>query len=160
MIFGKVENNKFIPDNPELFKSEFERFNGKMIEIKISSVGSKLKMYKFLYGVIYKTFKDEYGYSTLDEVDRDLKEKFLLEEVENKLTGEIKQVPMLKSKIGKDVLVKYVSDVLNFANAECGFNILAPEEYYDMISDQKTAEFISESNMKLKSSQINTDGAC
>lgn len=48
MIFGKVENGKFIPDNPELFKSEFERFNGKMIEVKISSVGSKLKMYKFL----------------------------------------------------------------------------------------------------------------
>jgi hypothetical protein len=140
MIFGKVIENKFIPDNPELFKLEFSKRNNKIVQVEVQAIGEKLRLYRFLYGVIYKEFKEHCGYDYIDEVDRDLKEKFLQETVENKLTGEVKMQSMLKSKVSKERLIKYVSDCMQFGNTEYGMNILTPAEWVESLGNSAESE--------------------
>lgn len=129
MITGKIENNKFIPDNPELFRLEFEKRNGSKVRIEVKRLGGKLKQFAYIYGVLYPAFM-ELGYTNYDDVDKDLKELFFFEHSTNKLTGEIEKRLKSKSKASKEDISKFISDCVMFGNAEHNLNILSSEEYF------------------------------
>lgn len=131
MITGRITNGKFTPDNNELFKYEFSKREGKQVRIEVKALGPKLRMFRFLYGVVYPAFAEHLGYTCIHDVDRDLKEKFFFEEVENKITGEIKLVPKSKSNASFEELKKYVDDVILFGNTEYGLGIMTGDEFYN-----------------------------
>lgn len=132
LITGKVINGKFVPDSPELFKLAFERKEGKHVKIELSAIGEKVKKYAYLYGVVYKTYKEEIGYDTLDEVDRDLKSMFLVDHAhENKITGEIESKILRKRDVSPERLSEYVTECVRYGNTFHGFNLLTSEEYYE-----------------------------
>ena len=131
-ITGKVVGGKFIPDSLELFKIAFERREGKSIKIEVSSIGEKAKKYAYLYGIVYKTYKDELGYVNLDEVDKDLKSTFLVDHAhENKVTGEVERRVLRKRDVSPERLSQYISDVVMHGNTEYGFNLMSSEEFYN-----------------------------
>lgn len=129
MITGKIENNKFIPDNPKLFKSEFEKRNGSKVKLEVRRIGGKLKQFAYIYGVLYPAFK-ELGYTNYSDIDKDLKGLFFFEHVTNRITGEIEKRLKSKSTAAKEDLSKFISDCVIFGNTEYNLNILSGEEYY------------------------------
>jgi len=62
---GTVKDGKFIPDNSLEFKMGFAHLEGKEVEVTIKKKGkSKVRQYRYLYGVVYKLIADHTGYST------------------------------------------------------------------------------------------------
>lgn len=122
MITGKIINNHFIPDYPNIYRAELKKRNNKEVTLTIQATGEKLKMFKLLYGVIYPEFLEELGYSNLNEVDSDLKSLFFFEHKPNHFTGEIEKKLKSKSKATKEELNKYIQDVIQFGNTEFNFN--------------------------------------
>jgi hypothetical protein len=102
---------------------------------------------------------NETGYSMRD-IKALMKYEFgYYTEVINKKTGETLIDFDSTADLNKKQFAEFTEKVLHFANKH-NIKLETPEEYFRRISDQKTAEFISESNTKLKSSQNNTGGAC
>jgi hypothetical protein len=62
---GKVTDGKFIPENSLEFKMGFAHLEGKEVEVIIKKKGrSKVRQYRYLYGVVYKLIADHTGFST------------------------------------------------------------------------------------------------
>lgn len=130
IVTGKVVGGKFIPDSMELFKLVFDRREGKHIKIEVSSIGDKAKKYAYLYGIVYKTYQEEIGYDTLDEVDHDLKEMFLYDPAhENKITGEIERRVLRKRDVSDERLSEYINACVRHGDT-LGYNIPTVEDYY------------------------------
>jgi len=71
-------------------------------------------------------------------------------EFANKRTGQVIIEYFETSKMTNKQLSDFLNDIILLANSTLGMNILEPSEYYDMISDKKTAEFIENSKNALQ----------
>ena len=130
MITGKVIDNKFVPDHPEVFKLEFAQRNGKQVVVTVKALSKKTRLFKFLYGVVYPAFREFSGADTIEDVDLALKEKFFFDFKDNVLTGDQTRYLKSKQESSYEDLCKYVSDCVMYGNTEHQLGILSGEEYY------------------------------
>lgn len=56
--FGSVKNGKFIPDNAEFFKADFENFEGRCVEVSVKECKRTDELNAYYWAGVVKVFTD------------------------------------------------------------------------------------------------------
>ena len=83
--FGKVEEGKFLPNDPKSFREAFYHHEGKPVEVSVKrkTRSRSNQQHRYYWGVVVKILGDHFGYSDL-EMHEALKYEFLRIEKQGK----------------------------------------------------------------------------
>ena len=113
-----------------------DRFNDKEVLIDISYYKPSLKtiqQIRYYYGVCLKAIAEHCGYESweLGNLHYELKRKFLTNEINSKITGEvIEAVPSL-STLTKVKMIEFLDNVIRWASTDLGIIIPEPIKEYE-----------------------------
>ena len=73
---GKGKNGRFVPDEPERFKTAFYQFEGLKCQVTVSPPKRSVKQNNYMWCVVYEMIRDACGYLTQDEVHDEMRMMF------------------------------------------------------------------------------------
>ena len=121
---GRIEDKKFIPNNPRNYENAMTAYNGKKVTMSLAVEYGKrtLPQNSYLWGGPYAEIAEATG-NTKDDVHEGLGELFLMED-----TG--KKFPERRSTASLDrkEFMQYLDDIIRWAAEELGLVILYPNE--------------------------------
>lgn len=133
-VYGKVQNNKFIPNSLELFIGAFKDFEGKNIELSIrqNSDSRTNPQNAYYWGVVLKLISESTGY-TDDELHVIFKQKYL---IDNERLLDVARKKIIDSNIpylsttqlNSVEFNEFLEKIKNFASLELGIYIPDPNE--------------------------------
>lgn len=127
-ILGRVKNKKI--QIQRFFKKDFEKLEGKEIEITPVEGSKTQQQLRYLWGVVYKIVSDETGF-TPEEVSDIYKKKFLAYEKEYK--GKVYKLTKGLSGLKKSEMMTFIDSVIKHATVE--LNLIVPEPDPEFLYD-------------------------
>lgn len=129
---GTVTNGKFIPDNAEMFKADFENFEGMRVEVSLKEHKRKDEFNRFYWAVINKGFVDFFNKEK--SFGKIVKPEFVHEILCAKFVGYMKQMlpggEIIEMRIPtRTMTTKEFYDFVQYSRewGESFFNISFPE---------------------------------
>jgi len=132
--FGKVSEGKLLLYDMDRYNNDLTRYNGKEIQITVEYKYNDVtaSQFGYYYGAILPTAleNEAFGGWEIDELDYELKKRFLSDKAIKKIGGEEIETEIVpsKSRIGKERMKGFIEKVLNFL-AEYGVEVQPPEYY-------------------------------
>lgn len=131
-LHGKIECNRFLPENPEYFKNVFRSFEGKRVTLTVGRYRKPRSDMenRYYWGVVVNMISDAMGESDKEYVHEILKSLFL-EEVKYKTVGD-RQIKLKRVKSTTELstveMESYMESIRRWAASFLGVVIPEPNQ--------------------------------
>ena len=129
MLTGTVKDGNILPDNPNYFKAQMMKLEGKRIQIEEVRRSKTQGQLGYLFGVCYPLIAEHTGY-TIEETHSLMKKLYLPRKFIMWRGREIELEPSIKPSTSKE-LSEFITNVINEAG-EMNINIPPPDELHDL----------------------------